>query len=96
MRVRIIQPAKSELSEAIDYYNNERPGLGVEFAHEVRLTIKRIVSHPFAWAKIDVNLRRCPTNRFPFSIIYYIKDNSIIVIAVMHQKRRPKYWRDRL
>jgi hypothetical protein len=32
---------------------------------------------------------------FPFSIIYWVTDDAIIVLAVAHHRRRPGYWRGR-
>jgi len=33
--------------------------------------------------------------RFPFGILYRIEPEQIVVVAVMHLRRRPGYWRDR-
>ncbi|MHB9106839.1 MAG: type II toxin-antitoxin system RelE/ParE family toxin [Armatimonadota bacterium] len=96
MRVRILSPAERELLDAIEYYNAERPGLGIEFAREIRLTLNRIKAHPYAWTKIDPTFRRCPTDRFPYSAIYQIVPQEIIVVAFMHHKRHPEYWRNRI
>jgi toxin ParE1/3/4 len=41
-------------------------------------------------------LRRFVMRRFPFSIVYYIVDDIVRVVAVAHGKRRPGYWRVRL
>ena len=37
MKVEFLDPAKSELVEAIDYYNSESEGLGYRFAAEGRV-----------------------------------------------------------
>jgi hypothetical protein len=34
-------------------------------------------------------------HRFPFAVIYRHDDRMIQVIAVMHLKRQPGYWRSR-
>jgi len=34
--------------------------------------------------------------RFPFTIIYAIDTNEVVVVAVAHQRRRPFYWRARV
>ena len=96
MRVRLLKPAERELLDAIDYYNTERPGLGIEFAREARLTINRIKAHPYVWLKIDPAFRRCPTERFPYSVLYQIVQQEIVIVAFMHHKRHPEYWRDRI
>jgi len=96
MRVRILSPAESEFIEAIEHYNAERSGLGIVFAREIRLTLNRIKAHPYAWPMIDAAFRRCPTDRFPYSAIYQIKQQEIIIVAFMHHKRHPDYWRNRI
>ena len=88
--------AKEEFSHSIDYYEECRKHLGLEFASEVYNTIQRIINYPKAWQILESDIRRCLTNRFPFGIIYYIKDNTIIILAVMQLNRKPNYWKDRI
>ena len=88
--------AEIELNESIDYYEECKSGLGLEFANEVYATIQRILNFPNAWQILDKDIRRCLTNRFPFGIIYYQKNNEIIILAVMQLNRRPDYWSDRI
>ena len=87
--------AELEFNDAIDHYEGCRNDLGFEFASEVYETIQRIIKFPNAWHLLDGNIRRCLTNRFPFGVIYYQKDDKIIILAVMQLKRKPDYWKDR-
>ena len=50
--------------------------------------------YPDAWPCINSSIRRCLLRRFPYGIIYaYNKQKEeIIVLAVMHLHRDPKYW----
>jgi len=50
------------------------------------------------WTTISTSkqARRCLTNRFPYGIIYQIRDNTILIVAVWHLKRRPQTWQFRL
>ena len=34
-------------------------------------------------------------NRFPFEIIYEVSEELLTVIAIMHQRRHPDYWKSR-
>ena len=88
--------AKLELNEAVDYYEECKSGLGIEFAKEVYSTIYRIIQYPQAWFRLSKNTRRCLTNRFPYGVIYQILDNKIYIIAVMHLNRKPDYWKKRI
>ena len=88
--------AKLELNEAVNYYEECKSGLGIEFAKEVYSTIYRIIQYPQAWFRLSKNTRRCLTNRFPYGVIYQILDNKIYIIAVMHLNRKPDYWKKRI
>ncbi|MFZ5572504.1 MAG: type II toxin-antitoxin system RelE/ParE family toxin [Thermodesulfobacteriota bacterium] len=98
MKVEFLIPARTELYEAVVFYNIQKQGLGEEFAEEAEDTITRIKENPEAWPRLasSTRTRRCLTNRFPYGIIYQIRKNSILVVAVMHQRRHPRSWRSRL
>jgi plasmid stabilization system protein ParE len=96
MKVEFLEPARAEFLEAVEYYNQQREGLGLEFAEEVRATIERIIQFPEAWLPISKRTRRCRTNRFPFGIIYQMRDEILLIIAVMHLHREPRSWRTRI
>ena len=87
--------AKTEFRAAIDYYEECEPGLGADFAIEVRSTIGHILSFPNAWPTLEENLRRCQVRRFPYGIIYSHDEGLIYILAVMHLHRDPNYWQER-
>ncbi|MCD6197453.1 MAG: type II toxin-antitoxin system RelE/ParE family toxin [Deltaproteobacteria bacterium] len=88
--------ARRELNEAVDYYEDCQPGLGYEFLEEVYATIARILHYPNAWSQISRRARRCLTKRFPYGVIYQVKEDHIRIVAVAHSHRRPGYWLNRL
>ena len=46
MNIEFLEPATTELYEAIVFYNIQKQGLGLEFAKEVQDTIERIKLNP--------------------------------------------------
>jgi hypothetical protein len=74
MKIRFFDPAEAEFLEAISFYNSQSEGLGYEFAAEVHRTIQRIIQYPEAWAKLSERTRRCRTNRFPYGVIYQVRE----------------------
>ncbi len=96
MRIKVLSCAEQEFSEAVDYYNDQYPGLGYEFAAEVKTAFDRIISFPNAWPSFSIHARRCMINRFPFSIVYQVRQDCILVGGIMHMKRDPKPWQKRL
>lgn len=96
MTYSFLAPARDELEEAIRFYDQRRVGLGDEFAEEVESTIKRILDHPRAWHPVSPRARRCRTRRFPYGVIYQIRDDQILIVAIMRLKRKPGNWQSRI
>ena len=96
MTVDFLRPAENELFETIEYYNLQSEGLGLEFAAEVKRTIERIMQFPNAWTSLSERTRRCRTNRFPYAVIFQIRGNLILVIAIQSLHAHPESWRSRL
>jgi mRNA-degrading endonuclease RelE of RelBE toxin-antitoxin system len=96
MRISFLEVAAIELDEAIQYYNNELPGLGDVFLTEVLKCLDRIASFPYSWQLCSKRTRRCQTRRFPYGIIYQVRDEEILIVAVANLHRKPEYWRDRI
>ncbi len=94
--IKFLAPAEAEFLDAISYYNMQSEGLGYEFAAEVKKTIERIIQYPEAWAKLSKRTRRCRTNRFPYGVIYQIREETLLIVAVMHLGREPQNWKSRL
>lgn len=96
MKVRFLSPARSELREAVRWYNGKRAGLGREFADEVKKATQRIAQFPDAWPRISQNARRFLLTRFPYRVIYLVEDEIILIVAIMHLRRDPIVWQKRL
>jgi plasmid stabilization system protein ParE len=87
--------AETEFIAAIDWYEDRSSGLGADFAVEIHGAIQRAVTLPLAWPLIDGDIRRVLANRFPYGVLYALDNGSIYILAVMHLRRRPDYWRSR-
>jgi plasmid stabilization system protein ParE len=96
MRVSLVSPAEEELGEAVRFYEERRAGLGLEFLDAYEATIARVRERPEAWRVFSPGFRRCLFERFPFALIYRVTESEIIVLAVMHLRREPGYWRARM
>jgi len=96
MTVKFHPNAEAEFLNAVEYYEDVQNNLGYEFASEVYGTIERVKDFPLAWQKMTSKTRRCLTNRFPFGVIYFIKDDVLIIVAVMHLSKKPNYWKERV
>lgn len=96
MRIDFLDPADAEFVEAIAYYNLQSEGLGYEFAAEIKRAMERILQFPNAWAPLSKRTRRCRTNRFPYGLIYQVRHNIILIVAVQNLHEHPDSWKSRL
>jgi plasmid stabilization system protein ParE len=96
MEVRFLTVAQQELDDTVNWYNQQIDGLGQEFLDELDRAVRRSVIFPLSCPEIEPGLRRCLLARFPYGLIYGLDDETIIIVAVAHLHRQPRYWADRL
>lgn len=96
MSLRLLEPAQAELDEAIGWYAEQAPGLGDAFLLETLKVLKLVEQFPQAWHPLTPEIRRCRLKRFPYSVVYTLDAEGILVLAVAHQHRKPGYWRNRI
>ena len=82
--------------EAAKYYDVQAPGLGSEFLAGINLAVNDIGANPKRWPVVSCNIRRRLIHRFPYCLLYRIDGNKVVVLAIMHLRRRPDYWTARL
>lgn len=95
MKIAFLPAAQTELDDAFSWYEEQAVGLGYEFLGELDKTLRLIASFPELQPLTDKKVRRCLVNRFPYGIFYGVAENTIIVVAVSHLRRRPDYWKNR-
>jgi len=96
LNAEFLPEADQEFREAARYYETEAPGVGVAFVAEVRGAVRSIIENPYAAAAVTAGIRRTVLKHFPYNILYAIGPGLIVVVAVAHQKRRPRYWQSRI
>ena len=84
--------AEAELSDAVDHYEQESPGLGTAFLAAVEHAVTDLVEYPESAPVLSGPYRKKVLSRFPFNLIYRVKKNEIRILAIAHQRRRPYYW----
>ena len=96
MNAEFLAEAEEELREAARYYEKEAAGLGLAFLIEAHRAVHEIEAFPEAWTTVRQGIRKKPLSRFPYNLLYSIEADSILIIAVAHQMRRPTYWLSRI
>jgi len=87
--------AEDDVEGAFQWYESQRPGLGVAFRHALDIAVAALESNPEAYAVIHRNTRRVLLPKFPYGLYYRLADETIVVVACLHAKRHPRIWRSR-
>lgn len=93
---RFLTPAEEEMTEAALFYEAASSQLGSDFLDDVQRAIDGLCNYPLAGERLTSDLRRTLLHRFPFTLIYSLEENVIVIIAVAHESRRPGYWKSRV
>ena len=78
--------------DAMFYYEHQAEGLGSDFIDRIGEAVSPIEKNPEAYPKISNDVRRCLVRQFPFALLYKVGSNELLILAVMHLKRKPSYW----
>lgn len=85
-----------EFEEGVRYYKKRGRTLGDRFAAEVRTAIRRTVTTPERWRVLEDEVRRCFMRVFPYSVLYTIEHDYVLIVALAHGRRKHGYWKERL
>ena len=93
-RILFHRAAKSELIDAVAYYETQSAGLGDEFLREVEEALQSIARNPRIGSLYKTTgLRHVRVRRFPY-VVFYLNSQTtqtLWIVAVAHGKRRPDY-----
>jgi plasmid stabilization system protein ParE len=97
MNFRILPEADAELKKSIAFLLEKSPDAAQRFQDRVGKALAEIQESPYLMGIVEEdNIRRKLVKKSEYSILYTVDLFEILVIAIMHQKREPGYWRDRL
>ncbi|MES1226137.1 MAG: type II toxin-antitoxin system RelE/ParE family toxin [Bacteroidota bacterium] len=77
--------------DAYEWYEEQKAGLGEEFLDELDGLYNKLSSYPEYFGKIKKNFRQAALKRFPFVLVYEIIKAEVVVFAVFHTSRNPKF-----
>ena len=88
----IASPAEQDYAEALLWYVEKSQTAAERFEAAFERTLDAILAAPDRFPRCDERHRYCRMRQFPYRVIYRVKEDEIIVIAVAHAKRDPDYW----
>lgn len=95
-RLEATPAVELDIEATFGWYEREEPGLGFEFAKELRAAYDRILDHPLGYRDLRSGIRRALARRFPYAVYFSIEEDVIVVLAVSHTARDPEEWQRRI
>ena len=90
-----IPEADADLKEALAWYEDIHPDLGLRFALAVDAAVAVIARSPLRFQMVHGQLRRAGVERFPYGLFFKVESHRIVVIACIHGRRNPRRWKVR-
>ena len=93
--------ARAEFVADVDWYDEREVAVGERFEVAVRAAIDAAVDSPESWAvwpgwEREPVVRSKGVSDFQYRVVYFVRDDQLIIVAVAHAKRRPGYWPERV
>ena len=96
-KITIRKDAELDINDAYQWYKANEEGLGEECLENITESLKKIKESPKIYPIVhNKSVRRAFINKFPYGVFYLEHEDSITVVAVMHTRRNPASWQQRL
>src|SRR4051794_7967128 len=97
MKLKVHPEARMDLREGRAFYRYRSPLAAAAFTKEFQTALSRIFESPFRFAESEDGTRSFVFPwRFPYTIVYVVREKLIVVLAIAHQSKDPGYWRHRM
>ena len=78
---------EGEAAAAAEWYERQQAGRGVDFVAEYRDRLRHLPGESLFYAVRFHDIRRVNLPRFPYGIFYFLADDGVIVLGVLHGAR---------
>jgi plasmid stabilization system protein ParE len=82
--------AAAEAAEAAAWYERERSGLGAEFVSALDAALGQIADRPLSFPRVAERVHRGRLRRFPYGVFFAVRRDRVEVLALYHDRRRPR------
>ena len=93
--LRLHPEADAEAINDAAWIQADDPREGVLFVEALTKALNRARQNPENYRKFDGEYRKVKVGKFRYSVIYRFHSEEVQVIAVMHHRKKPGYWRSR-
>lgn len=92
MRVRFSRRARLDRREIDAYYRERSPAAAARFKTQLEKALRYVAEYPHGARQVSARLRAKVVLDFPYSIIYEVAGDEIIVAALACHYRAPERY----
>jgi toxin ParE2 len=96
MNIRFLTVADHEVADAVAWYDQQGNDVSRGFLDDLDRAVRLAKTYPLLATQLEPKIHRLLLVRYPYSLIYGIDNDTLVIIAVAHQQREPSYWANRL
>ena len=96
MNIQLTEEAREDVLAAAEYYADARNRYGQTFDEALEEAALKIPDNPNRGTPFGDLFRRVRLNRFPYGILFTIEGDTVLITAVMHLRRAPGAWLNRV
>jgi len=88
-KLKITEEAFRDINMAFEYYENKQKNLGNQFFLDLAENIKYLIKNPEIFRIRKKDLREVVLNKFPYVVVFRIRKNVVVILAVFNTKQNP-------
>ncbi len=88
--LRFSSEAEKEIAEIFSWYSEKSADASFQFTDKVDDIMSTLAVNPFIFPSIHKDFRIILLDKFPYSIIYEITGNFVVILRIYHHSRNPK------
>lgn len=94
--VQLLDEAKEDYYKIMNWYEQERPGLGMRFYELMNKLFQKLELSPSNYSYYSKPYRHTILKGFPYRIVFKVEGNKVRINAIFHTSRSAKELRKRL
>jgi hypothetical protein len=85
-------PAANEMTQAFEWYESRKSGLGAEFLRSVAVARDLLTSDPLRFPETRPPFHWIKLRKFPYGLHYRIVGHKVSILACLHFRQSPERW----
>ena len=92
-RVVLDPRAEEDARAAFLWYAERSPVAAADFQVQLTRATEDLADTALVWPEKEPGIRARVLDEYPYTLMYRVDDDEVLIVAIAHQKRKPGYWR---